>query len=135
LSLFSGTSLFPFMPLIFNLAAACATLSIMDRVTRDSLEVTTGRVSVFWVTCLVTLLIPTTNLIGLAFTGMENSLQQLLAILIVAGLIEESRSGRAPSYLWAAILLIPLVRHDSLALALPALAYLVPCARRPMRRG
>jgi hypothetical protein len=132
LSLFSGTSLLPFMPLILNLAAACATLYVMDRVTRDSLEVTAGRVSVFWVTCLVTLLIPTTNLIGLAFTGMENSLQQLLAILIVAGLIEESGSGGAPRYLWAAILLIPLVRHDSLALALPALAYLT---WRRHRRG
>jgi hypothetical protein len=132
LSLFSGTSLLLYLPLILNVTAACATLYMMDRVTRDSLEVTAGRASIFWVTCLVMLLIPTTNLIGLAFTGMENSLQQLLAVLIVAGLIEESRSGRVPFYLWAAILLIPLVRHDSLALALPALAYLT---WRRHRRG
>jgi hypothetical protein len=69
-------------------------------------------------------LIPATNLVGLVFTGMEHPLQQFLAILIVAGLIEESRSARAPNYLWAAIYLIPLVRYDSLALAVPALLYL-----------
>jgi hypothetical protein len=65
------------------------------------------------------------NLVPIIFTGMEHSLQQLLAVALVAGLIEEGRSGRVPRTAWLALVFLPLVRYDSLALAVPALLYLL----------
>jgi hypothetical protein len=69
-------------------------------------------------------LVLATNLVPIIFTGMEHSLQQMLAVMIVVGLIEEARTGRASRMLWIALLVLPLVRYDSLALAVPALLYL-----------
>ena len=69
-------------------------------------------------------LVLATNLVPIIFTGMEHSLQQMFAVMIIVGLIEEARTGRAPRILWIALLALPLVRYDSLALAVPALLYL-----------
>jgi hypothetical protein len=125
LSLFSKYEFFALVPCALNLGAALGTLMVMERVTYRAVEADPRTMSAPWVAALITLLIPATNLIPLALTGMEHSFQQLLAVVIVAGLIEESRAMRAPPYLWAAIVLAPLVRYESLALCVPALVYLV----------
>jgi hypothetical protein len=90
------------------------------------------------------------NLLGLAFNGMEHSLQVLLTLAIVLGLIRwaegwdrrESQAGapvpqisrRAgapvpqPQLSWwsgAAIVIAPLVRYENAALSLAAILYLV----------
>ncbi|KTD17048.1 hypothetical protein [Legionella jordanis] len=70
------------------------------------------------------LLIPGFNFIGLIFSGMEHALQMLLAVLLVIGLINESKSHRTSRWLILAIFLGPLVRYESLALSLPALIFL-----------
>lgn len=130
LSLFSGRAFMVLVPCVLNLAAALGTLKVMARVTHQAVRADPGT-STRWVAAFITLLIPATNLVPLAFTGMEHSLQQLLAVMIVAGLIEEATTAQAPSYLWVAVVAIPLVRYDSLALSVPALAYLLQ--RRHLR--
>src|SRR5206468_280902 len=80
-------------------------------------------------------LILAANLVGLAFTGMEHSLQVLLSVALVAGLIEETTTARVPSWLPAAIVAGPLVRYENLALSLPALALLACRGRAILAAG
>lgn len=55
-----------------------------------------------------------TNLIPLIFTGLEHSLQVLCCVAVVAGLFEESDTGRVPAWLWLALVLAPTVRCECL---------------------
>lgn len=65
------------------------------------------------------------NLVGLVFTGMEHSLQVLLACLIVAGLWQVANNKQPFYALYLALIIIPLLRYESMALAAPALLYLL----------
>jgi hypothetical protein len=119
---FSRLGAFTLVPLVVNIAAASLTLVVFVREVRRALAAEAlGLPGAM----LVIGLILATNLVPVIFTGMEHSLQQLLAVVIVAGLVEEGRTGRAPTTLWLALLFIPLVRYDSLALVAPALLYLL----------
>ena len=73
---------------------------------------------------LLGLFIVCSNVIGLVFTGMEHSLQVLVALVIFAGLLEHVQSDKVPGYLWAAIILAPLIRFECLSLSGTALLYL-----------
>lgn len=64
------------------------------------------------------------NFVGLAFTGMEHSLQVLLALMLAHGLVVEARERRLVWWLAAAIVLGPAVRYENAALSLAALLYL-----------
>jgi hypothetical protein len=111
------------VPCVLNILAASFTLKLLvaevRRAVAQSPAQSLGVVAAVFAAGLVV----AANLIPIVFTGMEHSLQQLLAVTIVAGLIAEGRTGRAPRTLWIALVLIPLVRYDSLALAVPALLY------------
>ena len=61
------------------------------------------------------------NLVGAAFTGMEHSLQLLVALALVSGLISFCQTGKYSRWLPAAIVLAPLVRYEMLALSAPAI--------------
>ncbi|NRB37863.1 MAG: hypothetical protein HRU20_05255 [Pseudomonadales bacterium] len=74
---------------------------------------------------LLLLFILCSNVIGLLFTGMEHSLQVLIALLIFAGLLEHVQTDKTPQYLWLAIILAPLIRYECLALSGAALLYLL----------
>lgn len=65
-----------------------------------------------------------TNLIGLAFTGMEHSLQVFLCALIAYGCIRTISNNSLSWWLVFSIILAPLVRYDTVAVALPAAAFL-----------
>lgn len=65
------------------------------------------------------------NLIGLAFTGMEHSLQVLLALLVLLGLLKVVNGDRPSGGLWLAIVLIPLIRYETAALSGAALLFLL----------
>ena len=119
---FSRLQWFTLVPLVVNVIAASLTVTVFVREVRRALE---REVLSLSAAMLVIGLILASSVVPVIFTGMEHSLQQLLAVVIVAGLIEEGRTGRAPASLWLALLLIPLVRYDSLALAAPALVYLL----------
>jgi hypothetical protein len=60
------------------------------------------------------------NLVGLAFTGMEHSLQVLLAVLVATGVVTVVRDGRVPTSLVVAMALGPLIRYENAALSVAA---------------
>ncbi|ASQ46042.1 hypothetical protein [Legionella clemsonensis] len=119
---FSFFSFFEFVPLILNSLFSGLILIVFISV---CLSVETDQSKVHWKNVvLFCLLIPSLNLIGLIFSGMEHSLQMLLSVLIMAGLIEESRTQRYSKWLALVIVLAPLVRYETLAIAVPALIFL-----------
>lgn len=65
-----------------------------------------------------------TNQVGLVFTGMEHTLQVLIALLAAVGILEEMDTDRVSPWLIAALVAGPLVRYENLALTLPCCAYL-----------
>ena len=121
---FAAPPLGEIVPLVFSVLAGFATVVIYARIcalTFADLDLPRKDL----VTAAVTiLLIPATNLVALVFTGMEHSLQVLLAAVAMLGLITEARTGYARWWLWAALVLGPLVRYENLAISLPALLYL-----------
>lgn len=62
------------------------------------------------------------NFYGLAFTGMEHSLQVLLALLVAIAVA--TPGSPLARWLHPALILLPLVRYDSLAVTVPALLWL-----------
>jgi hypothetical protein len=123
------------MPLAINVAAAAATLFLWSRIVGSALDGPGVARSDVLKAVLVSLLIPATNLVGVIFTGMEHSLQLFATAALVAGLTVERDRDTAPWWLWAAIVLGPLIRYENLALSLPALAYLFVRGRRRTSLG
>lgn len=113
-----------FVPLVLNIAAAVGTLYVFALLLLESLGPMADRRLRLLGILLLIALIPGTNLAGLVLTGMEHSLQQLLTAVAVLGLVRESKDGRAPWWLFAALAAAPLVRYENLALSLPALVVL-----------
>jgi hypothetical protein len=114
-------SAYGLVPLLINVAAAFATLRLLVGELRVALS-GAGTFSVA-AALFATVLTVGVNLVPIVFTGMEHSLQQLLAVVLVRGLIQEGRTTRVPRSAWFAVALLPLLRYDSLALSVPALAY------------
>ncbi len=107
---FAGTAFLPWWPLLLNLLCTLAALKLILDYLRPlaPLPVTGLLVLAF------------ANLVGLALTGMEHSLQILLALLILHGLRARLQGRRA--LWWIEVLwLAPLVRYEMLALVLPAI--------------
>ena len=77
-------------------------------------------------------LVGITNTVGLAYTGMEHSLQLWLAVASLWGTWRALDEGRAPAWLWAALAVAPWVRYESAALCVPLWIVL---ARRGQLRG
>lgn len=113
-------------PLIINLACGAGLLVFLMRVAGPDLGVSdAGTAAVLG--CAAVLLF---NLVGLTFTGMEHVLQVLISALIVVGVIRFLDSGATPWWFVAGLALAPLVRYESLALTVPALAVLWLRGRR-----
>jgi hypothetical protein len=72
------------------------------------------------------------NQIGLAFSGMEASLQIACSLAIAIGLIELLFAGRLRWWLLGAIVLGPLLRYESLSVSLPALLIVAGAGRGRM---
>jgi hypothetical protein len=64
------------------------------------------------------------NAVGVAFTGMEHSLQVLCGAVAAWGLMEADRTGRIRWWFPTVLVLAPLVRYESLVITVPALVYL-----------
>ena len=122
---FTAFQVFDYVPFVVNVFAAAATVWFYHSAITTTVSPGEGRKRYPVALIFTCLLIPTTNLVGLIFTGMEHSLQVLLAVMVVCGLIVEARTGRTPRWLLVAIVVGPLVRYESLAVATPALAYLL----------
>lgn len=119
------------MPLLFNLGFGLVTALAYGRIATMCVtpepvghqDVNHRRLG-FFAGLIAIGLVLMTNLIGLVFTGMEHPLQVMLAAMAVLGLIHHARTGKAPAWLWAVLILGPLVRYENLAVTLPALGYL-----------
>lgn len=67
------------------------------------------------------LIIPSFNLIGLCFTGMEHSLQLLLALLVFIGTIEFIQRQKLTWWFLLALMIGPVVRYENLSLSMASL--------------
>jgi hypothetical protein len=129
---FAGLDILEWLPLAIAFVASLATVALWTRIVGSALAAPGEARRPLFTALVVTLLIPATNLIGVMFTGMEHSLQLFATALLIAGLVAERGGGKAPWWLWFAIVLGPLVRYENLALSIPALGYLfIRGQRRP----
>lgn len=121
--LIAPLSSWPLAILALNLGFASATIVVMARglkTWRLPLEAP-GKTSLQrWL--LVGLLVAS-NQVGLAFLGMEHSLQLLCASLLAYGLLCGARDNILPSWIWPAFVMAPLVRYEMLALDAAVLAF------------
>src|SRR5260221_388102 len=122
----AGSDLGALAPLVMNCLASLGTVFLFWSIACVALQndQAGARRSTAFPAFVVLLLVVATNLIGLIFTGMEHSLQVFFVTLIVWGLIQESRTGKAEWWLVVALVLAPLVRYECLAISAPGLVYL-----------
>ena len=111
---FAFTRLSEFLPLVINLAALAVAVWWLARWLETWL-------SPWWALAATTALALALNLYGLVLTGMENSLQVTLVIIVAVSLMRE----RLGWPFWLSVVLLPLVRYEGIAISLPVLAYLV----------
>lgn len=106
-----------YAPLLINLIAAGLTISIIQTLIKEIIGHNHHLLS-----AVITVgLILSTNLIGLIFTGMEHSLQTLLAVSVLVGLIQWQMKGEITWWLLVALIAGPLIRYENLAITLPAI--------------
>lgn len=132
---FAGLALQPWLPLLINTACTLATVLLLQRALRLLLPDAVPQAALYRA-CLTLAIVFGLNLVGLLFTGMEHSLQVLLAVLVAYGLIRFVEVEPAvPWWLAAAILAGPLVRYENAALSLAALFFLSLQGRRALALG
>ncbi len=120
---FAGTAIHDEWPLVLNLASAFASIAVLQAILGRAMP--PDAMPFRWLPPLVaTLAALLFNLVGLVFTGMEHSLQVLLALAVVLGLLVEAEERRVPWFLVAAIVIGPLVRYENLAVSAGALVHL-----------
>jgi hypothetical protein len=111
---FAFTRLVEFLPLVINLGALVVAVWWLQRWLESWLSP--------WGALTATAALAfALNLYGLVLTGMENSLQVTLAIIVALSLMRERLSWP----FWLSVVLLPLIRYEGLAISLPVLAYLV----------
>lgn len=117
------TSIGEFLPLVLNVGFGVLTCLVILRGVRRVLppaEDATGmtlplaRAAISWVVLLGC------NVPGIVFSGMEHSLQVLLAIVVADGVIQLARTGKADRMLVIAAVIGPWVRYENLALTAAA---------------
>lgn len=132
----SSTVLWPFLlapwallswahwiPLGINIVICLLTVTLLQRTLRHIYPTHAG-----W---LAFALIFMTNGIGVVFTGMEHSLQVLLAVAIVSAMIDLTEQRPLPAWLPAALVIAPLIRYELLSISLGAVGLL--CCHRHYR--
>ncbi len=118
-------------PLAINLVASIGVLIVFHTLVSESFTSFSEERKNEATTIMVVFLMLATNLLGLAFTGMEHSLQLLCAATMVLGLIRERQSQRVTWWFAAVLVLGPLIRYENMCLSAPALVYL--CSRKQHR--
>ena len=125
----AGTALHPYVPLILNLLLGAATAWLFGQFAAG-LPLPAGDPTTPYARYAVAvLLVPATNLVGLAFTGMEHNLQVLLTVGVVLGMLQYVRGQTLPT--WAIVLAAigPAVRYELFAVT-AAVAVLLIAERR-----
>jgi len=125
MALFAVVRAEQFAPLVINCLAALMAVPILWIFLSTALGEPTDAAARRKYILLIIFLALGMNLAGLAFTGMEHSLQVLLTLMLVTGLIHELKTGKVSIFLAAVSVLGPLVRYEILALSLPAVLVLL----------
>lgn len=112
-------------PFVLNALAGGVTLWGCSKIFAFSLGDLEAKRRNFWMWGLVSGCIPMFNLIGLVFTGMEHTLQLMLVVFILYGLLISSQGGGVPRWLYTCLICAPLVRYECLAVVVPSLMLLL----------
>lgn len=114
-----------FVPLALNYLASLGTILLFAKTLRWIAAEAGARWTRTLEVGFLLILILATNLLGLAFTGLEHSLQLMTSAAMFWGLVRFTETNRVPWWLVAAAVLGPLLRYENLALTLPFLVVLV----------
>ena len=113
------TPLVEVMPLILNLGFGFLTCVVVLRGLRRAfpspegergLSLQVGRATMGWAVLLGC------NVVGLVFSGMEHNLQVLMAVMVVDGMIQFSKTGNVDRWFMVAVVCGPWVRYENMAL-------------------
>lgn len=118
-----------FGPIVVNAVALAATVICLATILDDHLGPPhpgrTGRR-----VCLILALCLPLNLVGLAFTGMENGVHVALSLFGLLGISRFLRDARPPLWWLAVLVVAPLVRYEGFSLVLAGVVILA-LNRRP----
>lgn len=109
-----------YLPLLLNIVFVFLIAGVLHALIRKYLKLSSN--SAFTVCFIVIVL---TNQIGLAFTGMEHSLHILLCLVLLKGIAEFLEDGALSGFSVVAMILLPLVRFEGLAMSVGASAVLL----------
>lgn len=119
---FAGQPFHEYVPLAINLICAFASIVLLQLIIQ---RMVTAESAVAWpALLLVTLAAVGFNFVGLIFTGMEHSLQVLLALALLFGLLVAAEERRVTWWFLPVIVLGPTVRYESLSMSVAAVAFL-----------
>lgn len=117
---------FELIPLIISWLAGLITIWILHQRVEISLPETPNGKSLKWLRIgLSGFVILGFNLIGLVFTGMEHSLQVLLTIIVVDGMLKISENRKAGFWFTVAMIAGPWIRYENMALTAVGACYLM----------
>lgn len=111
-------------PLAINFVFSIISIFIFTRILHISFNNSNKTINKFLTPIITLLIILSTNIVGIAFTGMEHSLQLLLTVLILYGIINEIENSEIPLWFIISITIAPLVRYECFAISTVALLYL-----------
>lgn len=113
----AGTVWHRFLPLLINLACTLGTAALLGSLVEQWLR-PAARTATWYKAGTLLLLILAGNLIGLAYSGMEHSLQIFLVVACVCGLQSAWHGQRLPFWCLLAAALGPCVRYEMLSVLL-----------------
>lgn len=117
-------SSYSYSPFFLNVGFAIASVIVLAETLSFSIYTANASIRYTILPVITILFILATNMVGLIFTGMEHSLQLLVALLIAYGLAVEIKEDKVKWWLLAAIIVAPLIRYECLAISLAAILYL-----------
>ena len=112
-------SYFEFVPLFINLLCLAGLVHLLLLIFKD--------IPIKSRVLLIFIILLSINGYGLVFTGMEHSLQIFLIVLGVYPLYKEKwciQTSAPPNYQMIALVVLPMVRYEGLAISIPILCYL-----------
>ncbi len=131
LALFSGYSWSEYVPFALNIIAAAATVMLFSRILLHILSPTAAeRNKHGFIGVVAAVMIPSLNIVGLVFSGMEHSLQTLIAAMTVWGMIRLNDTSNLPRWLPWLLVVAPLIRYEAAAISLGGILLLMYHRRR-----
>ncbi|MET1257292.1 hypothetical protein [Aliikangiella maris] len=119
----------PYGVLVINLCSTLFSVYIFSKILNLTVYIKYDYIRSIFFSIIIISFILATNMVGLVFTGMEHSLQLLIVLLIIYGLLIEIEKNEVKFWWLAAIVVAPLIRYECMAISLAAIIYLVMCRR------